>query len=68
VVELHRTLDVIVNETLPAAKQSQRTDDRRVVARGRRKEIERRAAELLPNSEIDPSDTGEFVVPQTRTA
>ena len=59
VVRLHATLDKIERETLPAASITQRIDDRRVVARHRRKDLERRGQKLMPEADIDPDDTGE---------
>lgn len=65
VVRFHETLTRIETETIPKAQQSQVTDDRRLVARHRRKKMERRAADLLPDSEIDPDDTGEILITST---
>jgi hypothetical protein len=59
IVMLHATLDKIERETLPAAAITQRIDDRRLVARHRRKDLERRGQKIMPEADIDPDDTGE---------
>ncbi len=61
VCALHEVLDDIEKTTLPASQQSQRADDRRVVARNRRKAMERRAA-AKDIADVDPDDTSEFLV------
>jgi len=58
VIRLHETLDRIHDAT-PRARS---LDEERTLARARRKAMERRAAELLPDADIDPDDTGEMVV------
>jgi hypothetical protein len=62
VVKLHATLDDIEGRRFESAKLSRLVGDRRIVARSRRKDLERRAHKLVPDSGIDPEDTGEFFV------
>lgn len=67
VMGLHRTLDAIEAETIPKARQAGQINDQRVRARHRRKALERRAAELLPDAGIDAEDTGQINISTLRT-
>lgn len=60
VVRLHRTLDEIDEHRRTRELLAQKIADRSVVARNRRKELQRRAAEAAPDHLDNPDDTGEF--------
>lgn len=61
-MRLHDTLDKIDKQSCGSAQLSQRIVNDRIDARCRRKALERRAQALVPDSGIDPDDTGEFVI------
>ncbi len=60
--KLHETLDDIERKTIPSVRLSQRAHSERTVARARRKKLERRASQILPDSGINPDDTGEYYI------
>jgi hypothetical protein len=55
---MHDTLDRIEAST----PRRRSFEERRLEQRARRKAMERRAAEMLPDADIDPDDTGEMSV------
>ena len=60
VERLHATLDTIEQHSAGTSRLGQVIEDRGVVARGRRKSLERRVKFLIPESDIDPDDTGSY--------
>lgn len=62
---MHETLARIEAEGSLAKDHARRITDRRIVARTRRKALERRASSLMPEAGIDPDDTGEILLPHT---
>lgn len=62
---MHDTLSRIEEQGSLSGAPARRISDRRIVARTRRKALERRACSLMPDAGIDPDDTGEILLPHT---